>query len=933
MIEKIKTFFRVKATTPRRWWREIMKKWRRVLSKLDQRTRTVYLILAIIFAIVVPLISGYAYMLKLFLDGKYTWGTALGQSIFRYFAIGMTYGLGWTLLAYILLGIFFIVMIIGRTDELSMIDYVDEDTGAAFAKKEFSIYGSKRWADEEEIGKCFELGPVEDAKGIIVGALDQEGKLVVSIPTDIKQTNLNMLCIGAPGSGKSSCLAQSAIMQAQKRQESIVCIDTKGELAEKHFNSLKNDGYRVWLYNVKDPKKSNAWNFCNEVFNPQTWELEDSRLDMVVSTIMDNTVIGQKEDPFFRSGTVTVLKSILAYYAYNHEQALARTMEKRADLLEKENSFPLLSEDQKNHLLNVIRNAVPEDMKLSGDEYTLKTRFDALRELVEGTGRLDREMVDQYMADVRQGEESEPITIERVVEFLVKYTLSEMTEKITKRGIPATHPAYTAWQIANKGGENITPSFITGLANRLSLFLSQDIAAMCGYDDIDLRDIGRTKTALFVVVSDNDSSKKALTSLFFSCLFRDLADAADEEGAENRIPVNVIEDEFPNIGRIVDFERTIATSRSRKIYLFIIIQSLSQLRKTYSEDDMNIILECVNTTICLGVNGSEDNITAKYVQSICGQTTRVSRETNDRKNFFGLREDPSGGFGTRQSVQRTYLITEDELMDLDKNLLIVKSSICTNPLKINKFLWVKHPTAWTIEKTPVPSYVPSSKIPTPRPNKLFPQSQWPTTQSMYGKHTNLLENVNTQTVSEVNKESQREGQILKRTDKNRKGDTVSQLSSVQTARRKKEEELQAAKEDAFSLKNMVLAEQGGEAENHQPPEPEEEVFIPEPSEQEMVDVQEPEAVLPEQMPPEPQMTERQEEPFIPGDTQGVFAEKITEEPPAPEKQQSQQPPAITVATPASNDKKKKKKTSNYNRTVSKTSDPWLEYYTDLTDGK
>lgn len=918
MIEKIKTFFRVNASTPQRWWRELMKKWRRILSKLDSRTRTVYWILAVIFAIVIPIVSGYAYMFGKFIDGKYTWGTALGQSVFRYLAIGMTYGLGWTLLAYIILGIFFIVMIIGRTDELSIIDYVDEETQTAYAKKEFAIYGNKRWADEEEIGRCFELGPVEDATGIIVGAIDKEGKKVISIPVDAKMGNLNTMVIGAPGSGKSACFAQNAIMQAQKRQESLVVIDTKGELATRHYRSLENDGYKVWLYNVKDPKKSHAWNFCNEVFNPKTWELEDSRLDMVVSTIMDNTVIGQKEDPFFRSGTVTVLKSILAYFAYCHEQALAMTLEKRADQLEKENQFPNLSEERKIYLLMRVRNSLAEEL-------TLKERFDALRELVEGTGKLDEEMVDQYMKDVRQCDKSEPITIEKVVEFLVKYTLSEMTDKITRRGIPATHPAYTAWQIANKGGENITPSFITGLANRLSLFLSQDIAAMCAYDDIDIRDIGKTKTALFVVVSDNDSSKKALTSLFFTFLFRDLADAADEEGTENRIPVNVIEDEFPNIGRVVDFERTIATSRSRKIYLFIIIQSLSQLRKVYSEDDMNIILECANTTICLGLNGSEDNITAKYIQSICGQTTRVSRETNDRKNIFGLREDPTGGFGTRQSVQRTYLITEDELMDMNKDLLIVKSSICTNPLKVKKFLWTKHPTAWTIDGTPLPDYVDFSRIKQPRPNKLFPPSEWPATQDLYGKHRNLLENVNTKTVSEVNKESYREGNILKRADKNKKEVTVKQLSSVQEAKRKKAEQEQY-EEESFSLNNIVLADQDAE-EIPPPQEPEEEFFIPDIPEQEPEIPPEEGVIIPEPVIPAPQ-----EEPFIPGDMFDEPQPEKEEDPPARDTQKSQQPPVNKEDKPASEDKKKKKKSSNYNRTVSRSTDPWLEYYSDLTDG-
>lgn len=119
-------------------------------------------------------------------------------------------------------------------------------------------------------------------------------------------------------------------------------------------------------------------------------------------------------------------------------------------------------------------------------------------------------------------------------------------------------------------------------------------------DEINFESIGTKKTCVFVVTSDTNSTFDFLSTIFFSFLFIKLIKLADSM-SDGRLPVEttLILDEFTNIGRIVDFEKKLATTRSRAINIVMIFQNIAQLKNRYDNDVWQEILGNCSTKICM----------------------------------------------------------------------------------------------------------------------------------------------------------------------------------------------------------------------------------------------------------------------------------------------------------------------------------------------
>ena len=113
----------------------------------------------------------------------------------------------------------------------------------------------------------------------------------------------------------------------------------------------------------------------------------------------------------------------------------------------------------------------------------------------------------------------------------------------------------------------------------------KELRELMEYDELELTEIGREKTALFVIISDTDATFNFVVSIMYSQLFNILCDLADDV-YNGRLPVHVrcLLDEFANIGQIPQFEKLIATIRSREISASIILQSKSQLKAIYKDN-------------------------------------------------------------------------------------------------------------------------------------------------------------------------------------------------------------------------------------------------------------------------------------------------------------------------------------------------------------
>jgi len=167
-------------------------------------------------------------------------------------------------------------------------------------------------------------------------------------------------------------------------------------------------------------------------------------------------------------------------------------------------------------------------------------------------------------------------------------------------------------------------TFNTIVSTAIAKFCSVDteeIAQMMQDDEIDLKSIGQRKTAVFVEVSDSDRSMDMLINMFFTQAMNQLCTYADEECENSQLPVPVrfFMDDFATNCKIDNFENMISNIRSRKISVILILQSLSQLDKSYGQSAHTIIDDC-DTLIYMGGNDPE---TARSIAIRCNKTTQT----------------------------------------------------------------------------------------------------------------------------------------------------------------------------------------------------------------------------------------------------------------------------------------------------------------------
>lgn len=214
---------------------------------------------------------------------------------------------------------------------------------------------------------------------------------------------------------------------------------------------------------------------------------------------------------------------------------------------------------------------------------------------------------------------------------------------------------------------------------RLAPFDIKELRDLLEYDELELDTLGDRKTALFLIMSDTDTTFNFVIAMLQSQLFNLLCDKADDEYG-GRLPVHVrcILDEFANIGQIPNFDKLIATIRSREISASIILQSKAQLKAIY-KDAADIIADNCDATLFLGGRGS----TAKDIAESLGKETIDSFNTSENR-------------GTQISHGLTYsklgkeLMSQDEIavMDGGKCILQVRG---VRPFFSDKYDITKHP--------------------------------------------------------------------------------------------------------------------------------------------------------------------------------------------------------------------------------------------------
>ena len=240
--------------------------------------------------------------------------------------------------------------------------------------------------------------------------------------------------------------------------------------------------------------------------------------------------------------------------------------------------------------------------------------------------------------------------------------------------------AVKQYHIYKQAAGKTAKSILISVGVRLAAFNLPQIAKLTNTDELDLSSMGERKVALFCCIPDADTSLNYLVGMIYSQLFQTLYYMADRvHGGALPVPVNCIMDEFPNVSLPNEFEKILATCRSRSIYCSIIIQNMSQLKALFKDTWESLVGNC-DEFLYLGGNEKE---THKYVSELLG------KETIDT-NTYGQTKGKSGSYSTNFQQSGRELLQPDEVRMLDNQnaLLFIRGE---RPILDAKYDLMKHP--------------------------------------------------------------------------------------------------------------------------------------------------------------------------------------------------------------------------------------------------
>ena len=253
--------------------------------------------------------------------------------------------------------------------------------------------------------------------------------------------------------------------------------------------------------------------------------------------------------------------------------------------------------------------------------------------------------------------------------------------------------AVKQYHIYKQAAGKTAKSILISVGVRLAAFNLKQIADLTCMDELDLASIGERKVALFCCIPDADTSLNYLVGMIYSQLFQTLYYVADRlHGGKLPIPVHCIMDEWANVALPDDFEKILATMRSRSISCSIIVQNMSQIKALFKDSWESLCGNC-DELLYLGGNEKESH---KYISELLGKATIDT-------NTYGQTKGKSGSYSTnfQQSGRELLMPDEVRLLDNDYALLFVRGE---HAVMDRKYDLLKHPNIRDTEDGGAPPY-------------------------------------------------------------------------------------------------------------------------------------------------------------------------------------------------------------------------------------
>lgn len=450
-------------------------------------------------------------------------------------------------------------------------------------------------------------------QGLVIGCKGSKGTMNGLIDSG----DVHCLMIGAAGVGKTAYFLYPNLEYACASGMSFITTDTKGDLARNYGTIAKeNYGYNIAVIDLRNPTRSDGNNLLH-----------------LVNKYMD------------------------LYREDNTNYSAKAKAEKYAKIISK----TIISTDGNNAAMG--QNAF---------------FYDAAEGLLTSVILLIAEFLPPTIEDNQKVEKRHIISVFKMVQDLMAPSKikGKSQFQLLMDKLPSTHKAKWFAGAALNSAEQAMASVLSTVLSRLNAFLDSEMEQILCFDTaIDAERFCYEKSAVFLILPEEDVTKYFMVSLFLQQFYREMLTVADENGGKLPNRVMIYADEIGTIPKIESFEMMLTAGRSRRISVIPIIQSFAQLDKNYGKEGSEIITDNCQLTIFGGFAPNSE--TAHVLSKALGTRTVMSGSISRGKN------DPSQSL---QMIERP-LMTADELKSLPKgDFVVMKTGVHPMKTKLQLFL-------------------------------------------------------------------------------------------------------------------------------------------------------------------------------------------------------------------------------------------------------
>ena len=468
-------------------------------------------------------------------------------------------------------------------------------------------HGTARWATEKEISKTFHPIPfhpdqwrqgknLPKVQGLVLGSQGKKGKITALVDSD----DIHCLMIGAAGVGKTAFFLYPNLEYACACGMSFLALDTKGDLARNYGTiAEKYYGYQVSIIDLRNPTRSDGFNFLT-----------------LANTCMDQAV------------------------KHPDDLAARAKAEKYAKILSK----TIISPDGD-----------------SGSYGQNAFFYDSAEGLLTAAILLLAEFLPPREIDGQPRERRHIVSVFKLVQDLLEPSdvKGKSRFQVLMNRLPSEHKARWFAGAALNTSEQAMASVLSTVLSRLNAFLDTELEQTICFDSpIDAESFASKKSAIFLVLPEEDQTKNFMAGLMIQNLSHELFSVADENGGKLKNRVVLFCDEFGTMPPF-DVLSLFSAGRSRRLTMLPIIQSLAQLEKNYGKEGSEIIQDNCQDTIFGGFapNSQTADVLSKALGSYTVQSGYVSRSKGEDTR-------------TLQMGERA-LMTPDELKSIPKGEFVV----------------------------------------------------------------------------------------------------------------------------------------------------------------------------------------------------------------------------------------------------------------------